>query len=292
MHLFPDRNYRFPEPEDSEILTLYKYMTETALVCFLSNGCLKLSFGYDSNDPFELLPAEEKPDSKEFVHTGFVSFTKNDNSPEMWGIYADKYRGARLEFQFPYCKNTGHEYDGNYAHFLGIKSRIEDGNQIEFIRRWSSPQVGHYDHYGDAGDIIYKCRYSTERPPSMTRNLSAASHDDYKNWIRKRITTKHISWEHEDEYRLVYLCSCCDKILPNGNSFIYLLNELTPFLKSITLGPRSNITLSDVAHNLGQNNILAPGQSIAYRKARFQEGLYDLDMDSQTLTFPPKKRTE
>lgn len=265
-----ERNFIYPSPEESEVLTLYKYLTSTALTGFLSNGCLKLSFGFDANDPFELLTAGDIPDSAKYVDEGFISFTKKDNDPHMWGVYADKYRGACLEFQFLYYKTkadtpeTQHEYV--WRHF-----KDEDGDE---------------KHYNNGGDVIFECNYTPKRPKSALFGTRPHTMEEINNWIRMCRTSKHASWKDEEEYRMLFSLKCNEVIKASEDQSLYLIPGLAPSLKSITLGPRCNIPLSYIEYCLRQNQILAPDQTITYGKASFQKGSYDLIVDSEVSTFP------
>lgn len=268
-----ERDFSYPSPEEGGVLTLYKYMTSTALTGFLSNGCLKLSFGFDANDPFELLTAGDIPGHEEYVDEGFISFTKNENDPHMWGVYADKYSGACLEFRFPYCK-------GN-----------TDEEQNEYIWRHFKDENGEGQHIANHGDIIFKCQYSNTRPPKYLNYRP--TQEQAKDWIRGCRTSKHTSWKNENEYRMLFLCECAKIIKPCENSFLYLIDGLASALKSITLGPRYNILLSDIEYNLKQNQILTPGQTITCRKAEFPIGdCYDLNFNAQSFMFPPENKLE
>lgn len=249
-------------------------MTSEALVSFLSNGCLKLSFGLDANDPFELLTARDIPDSPKRVDEGFISFTKNENDPHMWGIYADKYRGARLEFRFLYRKRENNSSEEQY----------------EFLRRWFKDENGGEHWNDDEGDVIYKCHYTRERPKSCLAGRRKPTPREIRNWIRICNTSKHFSWENEDEYRMLFSCKRDLVIKARKTPPLYLIPGFAPILKSIVLGPRCNLLLSYVKYNLCKNKILAPGQRITYSKAEFpKNGGYDLFINPQPTFFPPVK---
>ena len=83
-------------------ITLYKYITPIALASLIQHGDLKLTYRKDANDPFECLPDGYSPQDKVLSHLGIVSLTGNKSNHPMWGNYADKYRGACIEFQMKY----------------------------------------------------------------------------------------------------------------------------------------------------------------------------------------------
>lgn len=271
-----ERDFSYPSPEEGGVLTLYKYMTSTALTDFLSNGCLKLSFGFDANDPFELLTARDIPDTtKEYVDEGFISFTKKDNDPHMWGVYADKYRGACLEFQFLYYKTKADTPE----------------TQHEYVWRHFKDEDGHEKHYNNGGDVIFECNYTPKRPKSALFGTRPHTMEEINNWIRMCRTSKHTSWKDEEEYRMLFSLKCNEVIKASEDQSLYLIPGLAPSLKSITLGPRCNILLSDIEYNLKQNQILTPGQTITCRKAEFPIGdSYDLNLNAQSFKFPPENK--
>ena len=90
-------------------ITLYKYLSVVGLEKFIKEKTIKLSFGYETNDRFEVLRGNLVPkcSSEELeddfaagTHIGFISLSEVEENTYMWGYYAEQYRGARLKFQF------------------------------------------------------------------------------------------------------------------------------------------------------------------------------------------------
>lgn len=281
-----DRVIEYPKPEDTDYLTLYKYVTPTALTSFLTNGCLKISFGYETNDPFELIGDIDTPGQAERTKIGFISFTALQNDPFMWGCYAEKYRGALMTFQFPYCKKTGNEFDRNTAHFLGCSAPTEDGKQREYRRRWT-PSADDFYVLKDGGDVIFRCNYTEKRPVQcLIKQGSSPTAEEMNEWSYRTITSKHTSWAKEDEYRIIYNKIVATKIIACGESLLYLTDDCTPYLTKITLGPMCPITPVDVYQTLAKNPVLDAKQSISFNRATFEKKSYLLNLNTPTHQFP------
>lgn len=86
----------------------YHFISEKFALDAIKNQCLKLSLIDDLNDPFELFAAD-LPDSetrkealKFKIHmtkkVGIICFSKNWKNPLLWSHYADRHKGAALEF--------------------------------------------------------------------------------------------------------------------------------------------------------------------------------------------------
>ena len=90
-------------------MRLYYYTSADYAVDDFSNERIKISLLDAVNDPNEWVPSVENTDLsagavrqkilENFnIEWGFISFSKSWNIAPMWGMYADKYKGAVLEF--------------------------------------------------------------------------------------------------------------------------------------------------------------------------------------------------
>lgn len=252
-------------------LVLYKYLTPIALTGLLKNGDLKITFPQDANDPLELLPKGENPQSKRQrketqMDLGFLSLTKDYNCPPMWGNYADKYKGACIQFEFRYffC-------NPNKAKLSNFVERFAYDGVI--IKEWGLNT--YYLQYREKhnckvvktkGDILLKCVYQDERsskePPAVMqedkRKIMLAKFT--RNWLI--IATKHKSWEYEQEYRLPVIrneSTRSDYQIPS----MYFTNCLTRYITKIILGPNCALSVDDVKFMIN-SRIKSCGEDVLY----------------------------
>lgn len=286
----------YPDERDSRKLVLYKYVSRVGLTSFLANRDLKLSFPKEANDPFELTDANSEPDMlADFEKVGFLSLSTDNNSPSMWGNYAEKYRGACLKFELQYCAPKGDRFDGNVAHWLGLESDKDKklGKPVYFFRRWreSNEEGRSFSVEGSRGDKIYKCQYSDVRPDlgilekQMETSPFPFNRKRKVEMVHLRYTTKHRSWKNEKEYRLVYNKSEASRISSVGGEMMFFINDITSCLREIVLGPLCKTTISDVYFALRKNwgdDISAP---IVYRRAEFQQKSYLLNFQTKALAY-------
>lgn len=277
----------YPKGPCRQILTLYKYVTEAALLGFLKDGSFKLGFGYDSNDPFELYHFDEL--FRETSKIGFVSLTDKGNDPYMWGNYADKYRGAMLELRLPVCSLPNIPYAMDVAGQLALKSQLFYAQKqlLQHCRRWQGDyESSSYEIAPMRGDVLMKCFYSDVKPTfPMQEPDDMAFCGEKAEYLHKYCAYKHLSWKHECEYRFVYHKGYARTITANGK-VLYLVNDLLPLVSKIVLGPYCSLPLSDVYFMLDKGGFVAPEQKIQYGRASYTPNSYLLNLPQEYSLFP------
>lgn len=273
----------YPSKDDSESIVLYKYISSEALAGFLVNCDLKLSFAHDSNDPFELLNSQDHPDERgEFATMGFLSLTTNNNSPAMWGNYASRYQGACLKFEIPYSSAKDRRDDNSYSwYFTEWSKKLKAAGVGDFLyRRWYEDDEKRLVIYYGGGDVLLHCLYSDKRPNFSHR--AQLFYERFNNEFEEykiaasfqRIAAKHISWQNEDEYRLVYMKSLATRVASINGGLMYFVNDISPCLKEVILGPHCKIARSDVEMALKKNLEKMTGNSVMCTRAQFVGGSY------------------
>lgn len=263
------------EAKKTKHLILYKYISPTALSGLIQHGDFRITFRQDANDPLELLPKGELPDNKVHMSNedlGFISLTKNNNCPPLWGNYADKYQGACVRFDFDYyfCNPKKINRDKSFEERMAL-----DGITIKGwgLNTYYFQHVVKDDRRSvrTRGDIILKCVYKDDRSlKELVKNNGLGSREKLlyrftRDWLI--IATKHKSWSYEEEYRLPVVRSDStrsDFQIPT----MYFSNCLTRYITKIILGPKCPLTPQDV-----NNMIAARRKSAAYRQNYLKEDL-------------------
>lgn len=87
-------------------IKLYLYASEASLRSILKNGEIRLSKPWNTNDITECVAKGEKEQSELLKTYGYICLSSTRSSPAMWGYYADRSRGACIEFTFSYIGFT------------------------------------------------------------------------------------------------------------------------------------------------------------------------------------------
>lgn len=277
------------EEGKAEYITLYKYISLKGLFGFLYHGDLKITTKDDANDPFEFMPSGVDHNDIKVSTKGFISLSKESDNASMWGNYADKFRGACIEFNVPYFINdetlsTTHRV--NYiAEFSKQLSKDDRDIKITAIRTNKETRQGQVILMGD-GDFLYNCLYKEKRynktqtyspPPSIPEEYKPIYGEILS--IHDAIATKSMDWKHEKEYRFIISKRHATRT-EYSDSLMYFSNRITPYASKIILGPlcphtRKEIRLIyDEAHKkkvLGEMNI---------NKASFTSDSFKLEVSS------------
>lgn len=223
-------------------LRLYKYLSLAALSSFVKNHTIKLSFGYEANDRFELLPGDVLPsddwakretEAAHVVRHGFISLTKVEDNPYMWGSYADKHRGACLEFLFEV------EVEDN-----GRFRRLDKENPLD-------KSLGGIEHSYFEGAYIEACEYAVNRSDRVVK--------DFQKCTQNLISNKHLTWAQEKEYRIVY-STARSSGRPNEelisaqshNGIIYLTKDINRCAVALRISPLCPMDIQGVRLGLAQ----------------------------------------
>lgn len=214
---------------------------------------------------------------------GFVSMTSDNNSPPMWGNYADKYKGACIEFTFPYFKERKHLKQERIDLFIGYAMHLMKRRDI-VMYAWRTLDFDGNKVFSsivrDVGDVIYKVVYRNERVESTKGGGYLTYWENDRDIIdhyeqRRYLYTKHPKWKQENEFRILFQRDN----LTNDKS-LWFTKDIIPYITGITLGPLCNFTPEYVYSCLfARKNFLHPMGKVALRKACFSQTRYDLEFD-------------
>lgn len=275
-------------------IILYKYITPLALEGLIEHGDFKLTYRNDANDPFECLPRSSIFSDEILSHIGIISLTSNPRNHPMWGNYADKFKGACVEFSFDYFYTNPDKEPANKGEELaheGIEYK-KMGTLVYFLQYWNDGDAKRIDLRG--GDVLLKCHYSSERSVAgyMMFDCSSLAYTKTKQYKKRmkekerifnqklwrQVSTKHPDWTYEDEYRITMREDGCTRILQleNGEK-IHLSNKITRYVTKIILGPFSSFTPGQVLKKIeDKSHISNLPKSIRVVKAGFPEHSFDL----------------
>ncbi len=246
-----------PSPK-APVIRLHKYVSNIALLGLVSNGELKVSYGHEANDPFEMQPKGYIPGQYENVdNVGFISASRKDYSSFMWGCYAEGFRGARLSFSIPYFDrvSTKEERVRTLVQVCRNGSGQSVNTQLVAHCNMERGKGINADRIEDKLWPCYvgECIYNNERCDPK-KQYGGNIDTRLLTYIRimERLLTKHNDWAHEKESRILIFPGAitrCD-YTENPKAFTTLAS---PWVDSILLGPRSPLTATDVRIMLGQS---------------------------------------
>lgn len=245
MNYYEAQNYKH------ETFRLYKYISVRALTGFIEHGDIKITYKSDANDPYESSPKGIQPGLSRSCEHGFLSLTKSKNNHSMWGTYADKFRGACLQFDIPYFtydKNKSEQkIDNILATFTDIlqQTKITDDNKNYYsvdCRFMRFKMKNNCVHLEDE-DTIIACLYTHERyNPDSLIYIPPEIRAPYRNLLESNLrkilplATKEKSWEHEQEYRVPISLSGITRSL-YGEHPMFFSKRLSKFISGIILAP-------------------------------------------------------
>lgn len=257
---------RMEQTTETRQIRLYKYLSPKALASFVQNHSLKLSFGYETNDRFELLPGHMLPtndaaaretQTPEMARHGFISLTRVEDNPYMWGYYADMYRGACLEFLFE---------------VEVVKDEETDKNRYRRLDK-ESPELGklrNIDRTCLDGNYIDICEYEMNRIDRV--------HNDVPAYARNLITNKHVTWSQEQEYRILYSTilrngkeNSAVKGVNTGEGIIYTTADINNCAVALKVGPFCAMQVADIRRGLNSDPVL---RGIRVQRAQFEKCTY------------------
>lgn len=245
MNYYEAQNYKH------ETLRLYKYISVRALTGFIEHGDIKITYKSDANDPYESSPKGIHPGLSKSCTHGFLSLTKSRNNHSMWGTYADKFRGACLQFDIPYFTyndaKSHHEVDNILATFTDIfqqtKITNDNKNYYSVDCRFMRFKINDNHVLLEDEDTIISCLYTHERyNPDSPIYIPDEINTSYRNLLEKNLrkilslATKEKSWEHEQEYRVPISLSGITRSL-YGEHPMFFSKRLSKFISGIILAP-------------------------------------------------------
>ncbi len=279
-----------------DCIKLYKYLNSEVLVSFIKEGDLRVTFSEDANDPFEFCPSGHLPPMGLWKGEGFISFSACNNIPSLWGNYADKYRGACIEFEIPYLNDQGSNSDD-----LNVKaqkcyrnSRVisSEGREMKVIGFRTDKLEASKICYS-RGDALFKCMYSETRSmrdqeyEEIISKIDVGTDEDEKKSVRSFfrtlletydvIATKHDCWSCEEEYRLTVSREYATRGSFSHGQLMFFSNRVTRFASSIILAPLSNLKKDEVKKLISTSSCKLKIKSI--KQAKFTRDSYLLSMD-------------
>ena len=277
----------------NKTITLYKYISEVALHGLIEHGDFRVTYREYCNDPYEMLPAYTNPQKKHNRNDkqGFSSFSECPDNATLWGNYADKYAGARVEFEFGYFSENDINLDDTNLTDNALREHINLLKELGFNAYYISA-------FNDKGILkpsifrhfLIKCKYVKERIKSecVISPGGITSEDEMILQSKKEhfllTCTKGTDWKEEKECRLL--------IKPPHDSYKRLLEDEitmeftkipTPYIKSILLGPKSKYSKEEVKSWIEkQRNSIAPQknyipENVKIMKANYHDYLFSLD---------------
>ena len=117
-------------------IKLYLYASEASLRSILKSGKIRLSKPWNTNDITECVAKGEKDQSELIKTYGYICLSSTKSSPAMWGYYADRSRGACIEFTFSYTYHTVDLFPcgGGYAHKVKYSDeRVDPNETVELL---------------------------------------------------------------------------------------------------------------------------------------------------------------
>lgn len=253
-------------------ITLYKYMSFKGLTAFMKYHSLKLSFGYEANDRFEMLPGvltpsasaqEREKETRSISKHGFISLTSVKDNPYMWGYYAEQYKGACLELSF----EVESEDKKRYRRLDKEQPRYKDLPNIEIVEF--------------EGAYIDKCEYENNRIDKVIKGL--------RKCTKNIISNKHASWAHEKEYRIMYSTTKGDgkssellDMSESNEGVIYSTKDLNRCAVALHIGALCPVHLNDVKLAMQSDSCL---RDIRIDRVGFKSCLYSTETDSQMIEY-------
>lgn len=107
-------SYVFPDDEGNspaETLKLCLYVGEQALMQIVDKQRLRLSCPWRTNDITECVAQAETYQTNIIKNFGYICLSSVWDSPKMWGLYAERSRGACLIFEFEVIKLDEETYE-------------------------------------------------------------------------------------------------------------------------------------------------------------------------------------
>lgn len=275
-------------------ITLYKYITPVALEGLIQHGDFKLTYRNGANDPFECLPRRSEFSDEILSHIGIISLTRNPKNHPMWGNYADKFRGACVEFSFDYFYTAPDKEPANKGEELALEG-IEYkkmGTLVYFIQYWDDENDPSNDMRG--GDVLLRCNYSSERSENRVMLFDCVPLTFYKTEQHQRqmkekerifyqklwrqVSTKHPDWQYENEYRITLREDGCTRsqVVDTGET-IHLSNKISRYITKIILGPLSEYSPEQIQEEINKHRQISRlPEALRIVKAEFPEHTFDL----------------
>lgn len=212
-------------------MLLYKYFKAKWALRLLKTKLVKVTTLAEVNDPYEWLPGLKIP---------------AQSDPNEWEAWLKEFRKAILARWGMVCFSKTNSDPVIWAHYADCHKGIA----LEFD----------YIDEPTKTDIV-KVDYSHERVCLDPMEITDAwrESEEAASLMRKTLTAKHISWEYEQEYRvIVYLSGCIEEA---GKYYIPLPSD---FIARVILGCDCPTTISEVKKILRKSDL----DEVAITRAR------------------------
>ena len=244
---------------------LFMYVSEDSLFKILKSGLLRLSLPWNTNDVTECVARQATTQSEGVKEFGYLCFSANPHSPAMWGLYADRSKGACLAFDFE-VQSDEDDSSGRYD--------ILDKGAFFYSR-----------------DVIRRIEYSEDRLPAVSKQDERF---DTSFFFRKSR-----EWEHEKEYRILYRLAQNDTVTIDREEGSpvprFYVRGMLSHLSAIMLGTRFPYQIEEVKalmreyENESELNQLGDSEKkVRVMKVNFDDKTFAFNSD---IAFNPDIRT-
>lgn len=244
---------------------LFMYVSEDSLFKILKSGLLRLSLPWNTNDVTECVAQQATTQSEGVKEFGYLCFSANPHSPAMWGLYADRSKGACLAFDFE-VQSDEDDSSGRYD--------ILDKGAFFYSR-----------------DVIRRIEYSEDRLLAVSKQ---AERFDTSFFFRKSR-----EWEHEKEYRILYRLAQNDTVTIDREEGSpvprFYVRGMISHLSAIMLGTRFPYQIEEVKALMREyeneselNQLGFSEKKVRVMKVNFDDKTFAFNSD---IAFNPDIRT-
>ena len=232
---------------------LFMYVSEDSLFKILKSGLLRLSLPWNTNDVTECVAQQATTQSEGVKEFGYLCFSANPHSPAMWGLYADRSKGACLAFDFE-VQSDEDDSSGRYD--------ILDKGAFFYSR-----------------DVIRRIEYSADRIPAVSKQDERF---DTSFFFRKSR-----EWEHEKEYRILYRLGVNDAVTIGREEGVtvprFYVRGMLSHLSAIMLGTRFTYQIEEVKAQMKAFTDDSEGDELGYSVRRVN--VMRVKFDNKTFAF-------
>lgn len=232
---------------------LFMYVSEDSLFKILKSGLLRLSLPWNTNDVTECVAQQATTQSEGVKEFGYLCFSANPHSPAMWGLYADRSKGACLAFDFE------------------VQTDDDDATG-----RYNILDRGAYFY---SNDVIRRIVYSEERLPAVSKEDERF---DISFFFRKSK-----EWEHEKEYRILYRLGLNDTVTIGREDGAtvprFYVRGMLSHLSAIMLGARFPYQIEEVKALMREYENDSELHEVGYSEKKVR--VMKVNFDDKTFAF-------
>ncbi|MBT8778777.1 DUF2971 domain-containing protein [Akkermansia muciniphila] len=281
-----------PNENNGKKMLLYKYVNLYSLMQIIEHCDMKISFREDANDPYEMLEQGIYPGDVigTYREYGFISLSRSNDVPSLWGNYADKYSGACIEIEMPYFRNEyvegmmddfGISMSNGYrglCRFALERSNLAQQPQI-YINKYRYFNEKDLRIYIGGGDFLVKCLYTgSER---FKCDASVLPNDEMLIMFGT-LGLKDYTWEYEQEYRVPVMKRAATRCSFSDDRIMYFSDTIMRFVKRIILGPKCKYSVEQINEYLQTHKGINNHNyftDIKITQAKFSKTTFSLEID-------------